>query len=193
MEIENSEELRQQLKQDILEANDKFVQLEEELFESKTIQLELLENLKKAEDELEKYIMENEGKFDDLQKEFEGKLVWSRDKINEQIELMSQLEHNQCIYIAHRPDPIDLTLGNFINKYPERRKMGIMFLRESEGVYQFGSKRVYVKVEKGERILVRVGGGYMSIDKFIEKYTPEEQLKIQRKDVAKNFADKIHG
>ena len=74
----------------------------------------------------------------------------------------------QCIYIAHRKCPVDMTLGNFINRYPERRKMGIMFLRESEGVYQFGQKRVYVKVEKGERILVRVGGGYMSIDKFIE-------------------------
>jgi hypothetical protein len=42
---------------------------------------------------------------------------------------------SQCVYIAHKPDKIDMTLGNFINKYPERKKMGIMFLRESEGVY----------------------------------------------------------
>jgi len=124
---------------------------------------------------LEKYIVDNEGKYEELQKEFENKLVWSRDKINEMQELLSEMEQgSQCIYIAHRPDKIDMTLGNFINKYPERKKMGIMFLRESEGVYQFGSKRVYVKVEKGEKILVRVGGGYMSIQEFIDKYTPEE-------------------
>lgn len=124
---------------------------------------------------MEKYIVENEGKYEELQREFENKLVWSRDKINEMQELLSEMEQgSQCIYIAHRPDKIDMTLGNFINKYPERKKMGIMFLRESEGVYQFGSKRVYVKVEKGEKILVRVGGGYMRIQEFIDKYTPEE-------------------
>ena len=56
--------------------------------------------------------------------------------------------------------------------------MKIMFLRESEGVYQFGQKRVYVKVEKGGQIFVRVGGGYMTIDEFIYQYTPNELEKI---------------
>lgn len=46
-----------------------------------------------------------------------------------------------------------------------------MFLRESEGVYQFGQKRVYIKVEKGGQIYVRVGGGFMHIEEFIEQYT----------------------
>ena len=46
-----------------------------------------------------------------------------------------------------------------------------MFLRESEGVYKFGSKRVYLKVEKGGHIFVRVGGGFLSIDDFIDQYT----------------------
>jgi len=61
--------------------------------------------------------------------------------------------------------------------------MNIMFLRESEGVYQFGSKRVYIKVEKGDKILVRVGGGFMNINEFINQYTLEEAEKITRKDV----------
>lgn len=85
---------------------------------------------------MEKYIVDNEGKYDDLQKEFENKLVWSRDKIEELNELLKEMEEGtQCVYIAHRNDKIDMSLGNFINKYPERKKMGIMFLRESEGVY----------------------------------------------------------
>ncbi len=46
-----------------------------------------------------------------------------------------------------------------------------MFLRESEGVYQFGQKKVFVKVEKGDRILIKVGGGFMLIDEFIDAYT----------------------
>ena len=65
--------------------------------------------------------------------------------------------------------------------------MRIMFLRESEGVYQFGQKRVYIKVEKGEKILVRVGGGYLSIEEFIKTYTHEEIEKISRKNVVLNY------
>ena len=42
--------------------------------------------------------------------------------------------------------------------------MRLMFVRESEGVYKFGSKRVYIKVEKGDQIFVRVGGGFMAIE-----------------------------
>ena len=59
---------------------------------------------------------------------------------------------NQAIYIAKKNDCIDVALSNFINKFPEREKMNILFLRESEGVYQFGQKRVYVKIEKGNQI-----------------------------------------
>ena len=65
--------------------------------------------------------------------------------------------------------------------------MNIMFLRESEGVYQFGQKRVYIKVGKGEKIVVRVGGGYLNIDEFIKTYTKEEVEKINRKNVVLNF------
>jgi hypothetical protein len=42
-----------------------------------------------------------------------------------------------------------------------------MFYRESEGVYQFGTKRVNIRVDNNN-INVRVGGGYLSIDEFIE-------------------------
>lgn len=64
-----------------------------------------------------------------------------------------------------------------------------MFMRESEGVYQFGTKRVSVKVEKNN-IKIRVGGGYLSIDEFIEQYTPSELEKMDRKDPIKRFSEK---
>lgn len=63
-------------------------------------------------------------------------------------------------------------------------------MRESEGVYEFGSKRVYVKVDK-DRINVRVGGGYLSIDEFLDQYTPTELEKLERKDPLKRFSEKV--
>ena len=65
--------------------------------------------------------------------------------------------------------------------------MKILFLRESEGVYQFGQKRVYIKIWKGNQLVVRVGGGYMLIQDFIEQYTAQEVERIQRKDVISRF------
>ena len=72
------------------------------------------------------------------------------------------------VYIPKKEDKIDKALANYINKLPEHTKMKIMFIRESEGVYKFGQRRVQIKIEKGDNILIRVGGGYITPDQFIE-------------------------
>ena len=59
-----------------------------------------------------------------------------------------ELKMKSNIYIPANDDIIDHKLAEFINNYPERNKLKIMFLRESEGVYQFGSRRVAVRVDK---------------------------------------------
>ena len=43
-----------------------------------------------------------------------------------------------AVYIAKKNDKIDKALSEYMNSFPERSQMKIMFLRESEGVYQFG-------------------------------------------------------
>ena len=53
-----------------------------------------------------------------------------------------------AVYIPVKDDPIDKKLAEYINNYPDRQKLKIMFMREQAGVYEFGSKRVMVKVEK---------------------------------------------
>ena len=76
-------------------------------------------------------------------------------------------------------------------EFPEREKLKIMFLRETEGVYKFGTKRIHIKIEKGDNIFCRVGGGYMHIDNFIDQYTQGEVDKIERKDVMSKFKRKL--
>jgi len=92
------------------------VVLEEDLFESKTIQLDLLEKTKLLEEKCQS----------------------AEEKIHELLDVNEMLEKNQAVYIAKKNDKIDKALGNYLNKFPEREKLKIMFLRESEGVYQFG-------------------------------------------------------
>ena len=95
-----------------------------------------------------------------------------------------------AVYIPVKDDAIDKKLAEYINNYPDRQKLKIMFMRESEGVYEFGSKRVYVKVEK-DKIRIKVGGGFLSIDEFLDQYTPTELEKLERRDPLKRFTEKV--
>merc|ERR1719216_187398 len=85
---------------------------------------------------------------------------------------------------------VDKRLAEYINNFPDRQKLKIMFMRESEGIYQFGTKRISIKVEK-DKINIRVGGGYLSIDEFLDQYTPVELEKLERKDPLKRFSEKV--
>ena len=78
-----------------------------------------------------------------------------------------ELKARVAIYVPDREDPVDMKVAEYINNYPDRAKLKIMFMRESAGVYAFGNKRINVEVQQG-KIKVRVGGGYMSIDEFID-------------------------
>ena len=113
-------------------------QIEDKLLESKQISLELLQTVKQQEVELETL------------KQY-----------------VLDLKSRIAVYIPVKDDSVDRRLAEYINNYPDRQKLKIMFMRESEGVYEFGSKRVAVKVDK-DKINVRVGGGYLSIDEFLD-------------------------
>ena len=76
--------------------------------------------------------------------------------------LQTHMHALTATYIPRKLDPIDVALAGVVNNYPEKEKLKILFLRESEGVYRFGHRRVHVKVEKGNQVLIRVGGGYMT-------------------------------
>ena len=137
------------------------VMLEEKVYTSQRTSLELLKQLKDAEIEIETL------------KQY-----------------IIDLKQRIAVYIPMKGDAVDRKLAEYINNFPERSKLKIMFMRESEGVYEFGSRRVAVKVEK-DKINVRVGGGYLSIDEFLDQYTPAELEKLERKDPMKRFSEKV--
>lgn len=78
-------------------------------------------------------------------------------------------------------DEVDQALGDFLNE--AGIPLDIMFVRLQPGIYSFGSKKVCVKVEN-HKINIRIGGGYMAIDEFLEKYTVMEQERATRREDA---------
>ena len=71
------------------------------------------------------------------------------------------------MYVPVKGDHVDEALGKYINEYPDKSKLKVMFIRVNPGIYQFGSKKVCVRVEQG-KIIIRVGGGFLQIDEFLD-------------------------
>lgn len=61
-----------------------------------------------------------------------------------------ELKARVAIYVPVKGDPVDQKMAEFVNNYPDRNKLKMMFMRESEGTYEFGSKKVNVRVEKNK-------------------------------------------
>jgi len=157
-----------ELQKELETASEYIVELEAKFYESQRTSLDLLKQLKDAEFEI--------------------------DEKNNETETLKQyiidLKSRIAVYIPVKGDAVDKKLAEYINNYPDRQKLKIMFMRESEGVYQFGTKRVAVKVDK-DKINIRVGGGFLSLDEFLDQYTPTELEKLERKDPLRRFNEKV--
>ena len=155
--------MKQILYSELQNNTDHIIQMEEKVYKSNKISLEILKHLKEAEEEVQN------NKLKDYS--FRSTLA-------------------NVVYIPLKDDFIDRALAEYINNYPEREKLQVLFLRESEGVYQFGNKKISVKVEK-DSIKIRVGGGFLSIDEFLDQYTGYEAEKLERLDPVRKINERI--
>jgi len=79
------------------------------------------------------------------------------------------------LYKAVKGDLVDELLAKYINK------MGIPIpiKRLGDGYYLFGTKKILAKIMNG-KLVIRVGGGYMSIEEFIAQYAEPELIKVNQ-------------
>ena len=171
MALEHNQQIdsaKDELNKELENASDYIVRLEDKFYEAKKTSLDLLKCVKDSEAEI--------------------------DQLKDEIEMLKayiiDLKSRIAVYIPVKGDAIDKKMAEYINNYPDRQKLKIMFMRESEGVYQFGTKRIGVKVAK-DKIEIRVGGGFLSIDEFLDQYTPAELEKLERKDPIKRKSERL--
>lgn len=63
---------------------------------------------------------------------------------------VQRLQARRPVYVPAREDPIDLALADFINT--RNLPLDVHFEREDHGIYVFGTKRVFIKLEQGRII-----------------------------------------
>ena len=110
------EELRndkERLQAELTDASAFIKRLQEEIYSAKLKSLELLQELKELSIQVESLYAEIEALKNYI------------------IDLKSRI----AVYIPVKDDRIDKKIAEYINNYPDRQKLKILFMRESEGVY----------------------------------------------------------
>ena len=74
------------------------------------------------------------------------------------------------VYIPIKTDAIDTALAQYMNNYPDKKKIKIMFIRQGQGIYLFGSSLVNIKCERNN-LQIKIGGGYQPIGEFLDTNT----------------------
>ena len=106
--------------------------------------------------------------------EFFNKLDLARTKIEKALKVVTVRPRK---YRATKGDSVDEMLANVLNI----KNCEIPISRVSEGWYMFGSKKIYTKI-MNNKLVCRVGGGFMNMDEFISTYAESERLKLDRMD-----------
>ncbi len=145
---------KEKYKNDLEICTNYLLEVEEKCQEAQKTSLELLQQLKEREFQIEK-----------LQEII--------------VELQKGSLNNVYIYHPVKDDPVDKRLAEYINNAPVQLRNQMQFQREQEGIYKYGKKRVFMKIE-GESIIIRVGGGYLTIEEFIEQYSDGEESQKKK-------------
>jgi len=84
------------------------------------------------------------------------------------------------LYKPVKGDAVDEMFAGYLNK----AQVQINVKRMSANNYMFGSKKILAKIING-RLVIRVGGGYMNAEEFIEQYGKIEMMKLIKQEEIK--------
>lgn len=86
-------------------------------------------------------------------------------------------KEKKLLYTPVKGDELDQAMADALN---DQDLEGLEVTRMKKGSYMFGTKKIKTKIVNNN-LIVRVGGGYMAIKRFIETHAEEEIGKLMRK------------
>ena len=145
---------------------------------------QLIEELQEAEAELQEFHNDNAAKDEELIEMEQNIQTLLDDKAREEAdeqerkrkeneELMNRPKPKKK-YAAVQGDRVDEFMAQYMNNFD----LDIPVQRLGDGNYMFGSRKIYAKI-MNDKLVVRVGGGYMLIDEFLATYGRQEMDKLE--------------
>ena len=153
----------------------------EQILQDELTNRKKLQELDKYDDKMEVIkatIVARNKQIEDLEKQ----LGESENKVLDRKKHINKAESNKVPkkqYKAARGDSVDEMLANVVNI----KNVEIPISRLGDGHYMFGSKKIFTRI-MNNKLVVRVGGGFMSMDEFIATYAESERLKLEHMNPA---------
>lgn len=122
-------------------------------------------------EQLEEMLRDRDGLIEELEKQI-------GDRAESVKSVKSTTVKKQIRNDWYRPIKGDL-IDELIAKFFNAMKNPIPIKRLGDGFYIFGTRKIFVKLMNG-KLVVRVGGGFMSIEEFLEQYAEMEYQKVQQ-------------
>jgi hypothetical protein len=93
-------------------------------------------------------------------------------------ESLARFKIKNPVYQPVSRDIIDKALADYLNSRDV--VLPLPFVRDSYGIYYYGTKKINISYERN-KLTVKVGGGFLPIEEFIENYTEIELEKFEKK------------
>ena len=76
-------------------------------------------------------------------------------------------------YIPIKGDKVDELMAIYVNNFD----LDVPIQRLGDGNYMFGSRKIFAKI-MNDKLVIRVGGGFMLVDEFLNTFGPQEMAKM---------------
>eukprot|EP00826_Nyctotherus_ovalis_P037728 TRINITY_DN3468_c0_g1_i1.p1 TRINITY_DN3468_c0_g1~~TRINITY_DN3468_c0_g1_i1.p1 ORF type:complete len:961 (+),score=382.36 TRINITY_DN3468_c0_g1_i1:222-3104(+) len=162
---------------------EKLQELSTKLMQQNRIARELEAQLYQTQQELDKS-NENSIKIIEEYELMKGELMQREKEIESLTRLLANCKQSldddvkspQIIYnSSDNSDRVDQMFALYINAV----RCPVQLKRVGDGQYIFGTKKIFAKIQN-DKLVIRVGGGYMMIEDFLTTYTAPELNKMKR-------------
>eukprot|EP00347_Sterkiella_histriomuscorum_P007081 403350325 len=86
-------------------------------------------------------------------------------------------QEKSVMYNALPGDKIDFIISEYVNRSALQKPIPVRIQRLDQGIYQFGTKKITMRFID-ETLMVKLGGGYIALDDFIQTYAERELKKL---------------
>lgn len=179
MEQQNVLSAIQKEDESIRQRDDRIVELEQELQDADVEFQDIHEELEKKDGR----IQELQDQIQTMAEEKARLQAEEEERRRREEEEMRARPKERLKYQPVKGDKVDERMAAYINNFD----LDVPLQRLGDGQYIFGQRKIFAKMQN-DKLVIRVGGGFMLIDEFLQTYGQQELDKLNGKAPQGSFS-----
>ena len=179
MEQQNVLSAIQKEEEAIKQRDERIVELEQELQDADVEYQDIQDDLEKKDGR----IQELQDQIQTMAEEKARLLAEEEERRRREEEEMRARPKERLKYQPVKGDKVDERMAAYINNFA----LDVPLQRLGDGQYIFGQRKIFAKMQN-DKLVIRVGGGFMLIDEFLQTYGQQELDKLNGKAPQGSFS-----